>query len=318
MTTNNNNPHNQSPQKKGIKLVVKSLLQRKKMLLIILIAIGVLATGTGVWGVTHYLFFRGYYAKPNTVNFESEGGMASVEIDGPANWTILNTPKSWVSVMRNGNSLVCEVSENNSFGRGDTLIIGNSNKRCTFIIKQESGAFYATPSNAIIDAGGGSERFYISGQNNWHIESGPEGWGSAYRDNNCLVWNVNENFNGPRRDAIILKSGNKSLTITITQSGALNAEKMSVTIPRKGGTSRIAIYGPDDWSCDAREWWINCYREGDKLRIDCDENDENYEREGVVFVRGGGQTITIEVTQSKKASSSSNYYNNWYYNPWGW
>lgn len=283
----------------------------KKLLVVIILALGALAiTGGVIWGI-HWYNNRGFRAEPGVVTFESDGGQAAIEIIGPSNWRLLSTPKSWCSVVWQGNTLVCTVSENDYYERGDTISIGNDHKSCRIIIKQESGAFYCTSPNQSVSPGGGSASFYICGQTNWTIAEGPENWGSAYRNGSTLTWNVSENHGGPRSDYVVLKAGAKVLRLSVTQPGALKAERYDVSASSGSSTKRIRISGPDNWDCRSSEWWMDVDKEGDCVKIEIDANDDTVKREGTIIVTGGGQKIEINVTQSGK--SSGGYYYPWYF-----
>ena len=277
------------------------------------VAIVLLLAVAGIGGLIYYIIDRDFRLTPSEVAFESDGGTAVIEVEGPDNWRLLSTPKAWNSVGREGDCLYCSVGENESFARKDSVVIGNDRHSVTLIVTQESGAFYASPSQAEAMNGGETLRITISGQSDWYINSGPQGWCSAYRDGSTLVLNVSENYGGGRYDEIELKSGSKTLSIPVIQTGALKAASMTAQFGSSGGTKRIEISGPDNWNCSSNEYWLDVEREGDRLMIECEKNDDDYSRDATVRVWGGGQEINISVTQSKK--STSTYYNNW---GWGW
>lgn len=287
--------------------------KNKKTTLVLIIG-GVLIALGGMGWLIYYILNRDFYITPASVTFESDGGIARFKVDGPSGWEILNTPKAWGSCYREDDYLCYAVGENESFLRKDTIKIGNGRKSARVIITQESGAFYSTPSHSIARNGGETVLFNISGQKEWYVESGPQGWGSTSRDGSILKWTVSENHGSERDDVVVLKAGNKTLSIYITQTAALKAESMSASFSSSGGTKRIKITGPDSWDCRSSEYWIDAEKEGDAVRIECENNDYDSSREGTVTINGGGQTIEIQITQSKKSTS---YYNggwNW----WGW
>lgn len=289
--------------------------KRRRLIIILCVVAALIIAGGVITGVYFYLN-RNFRVTPDTVTIESDGGTVYYEVQGPDDWRILSSPKEWSYISRDGNRLVWGASENESRERGDTIYIGNDRKRCRVILLQKSGAFYASPSNQIANASGGSKTYYIYGQDDWIIADGPQGWGKVTRDGNTLTWRVNENHAGSRNDAVLLKAGKKELIVTIMQEGALTAEKMSLTSGYSENTKRIEISGPTEWDCSSSEYWMDVSREGNKLRVDFSENDDSEAREGYITVSGGGQSIRIEVKQNKKSSGS--YYPVNYGWGWGW
>lgn len=274
---------------------------------------GLLLIGGGVCGTIWWLN-RGFKVTPGTLTLESDGGEVRFHVDGPSDWQVLSTPKSWVYIGRDGEYLVCSASENNDYKRGDTIEIGNNRKSCRVILLQESGAFVAYPSEQNVQPGEGTYYYSINGQEGWRIEQGTAGWGSAYREGNQLVWRVDENHGDSRSDYVVLSNGNKKLTVGINQGAALRSNLSHVTGGSTMHTSYITISGPHDWSCRSTEYWLDVEREDNKVKLEFDKNDSGEKREGYVVVSGGGQEIRIPVTQSKPSSSGSYYYNPY----WGW
>lgn len=239
---------------------------------------------------------------PADATVSADGGMASFTVEGSGEWKLLNAPKSWGSVAIDENTIYWEASENFSGERSDTLKVGLGDKTCSIILKQESGAFYADPTSQLVSAGSNTVYYTIIGQNNWNVAVGPEGWGSVSREGNRLRWSVTQNFGGEREDAIQLQSDNKLLTLTLTQEAALMAEKTNIKANGSGGTYRVEISGPHDWTCGTNQGWIEVDREEDKVCIKVDENDWGDPRDGIVNIYSGSQKVEIKIEQKKKSS----------------
>ena len=174
--------------------------------------------------------------------------------------------------------------------------------------------FLSAPSVQDVPPGGGTFRYAIGGQEGWRIEQGPEGWGSAFREENYLVWTVDENHGDRRSDYVGLRNGNKTLMVGLNQEAALRASQTSLTAGGSEHTSYITITGPHDWSCRSTSYWLDVEREGDRIKLDFDKNDESERRECEVVVTAGGQELRISVTQNKYSSGGGYYFNPY----WGW
>lgn len=270
-------------------------------------------------GICIYLYLnRSLEVTPETVTMESEGGACSFQVKGPSNWEVQSTVKPWLYYTREDQTLIFTCNENSSYRRGDTIRIGNGRKSCRIVILQESGVFTSDNSSKRVSGGGGTVNFYIYGQDNWSIEESPEDWGSAYKDNNTLVWRASENSGDPRGDMVVLVAGRKKLALRLYQDGALRCTENNITVSSSSGRKKIAIYGPSEWHCNSNQYWISTERSGDSLIIEYDKNDDTVSREGTVTVSGGGQSISIEVKQNGKSSSSSGYWNPGWGWGWGW
>lgn len=295
------------------------LKSKKKKKLVIIIGLASVLSMLFI-GLFVAVFFwyrnRDFNISPNMIEMESDGGVVRIMVEGPNNWKILNTPKSWVYLAQDGKYLVCTVNENLGFERGDTIKIGNDYKYCSFVVKQESGAFVATPTNINASANSGEYTFYISGRTNWIIDDGPAGWGSATKIGNKLQWRVTENYGSERSDMITLRSGDKILCIGLVQCGALKASESSLNEGSSAHTKHITISGPDNWDVRSDSYWMDVTRDGNRVKIIFEKNDDDYEREGYIKINGGNQEIQIPVTQQKRTTSSSGnwgpYWNVWY------
>lgn len=253
---------------------------------------------------------------PDEVAFESGGGQARIEVNGDEDWDVENAPKSWCYYEKDANGITITVNENNSDFRCDTIIVKGTSTTCNIIIKQESGAFYADPQNQSVEAGGGRATYKICGQTDWRIATNAESWGNVYRDGQNLVWEVSENNNPEERsDMITLQTDTKEIVLFMTQSGGLTAEKMKITPGKAATTRRLKISGPEEWSASSDVWWADVSREGNKLRIDIEKNEDGEKRYGIITVSGGGQSIDIEIEQGY--SSSGPIYPMPVY-PYGW
>lgn len=250
---------------------------------------------------------RKFSVTPNVINLNSDGGAVTLEVEGPSEWKILEDAPAWVSVDISDGNLNVGVSENNGLERTATLVIGNTKNSCTVTIIQESGAFYASPSNARVKPGSGVEYFSIKGQNDWIIAEGPEGWGRAEKLGNQLSWTYDENDGEEREDMVVLQAGSKILTVTLTQGAALRAEKMNLTASGSKHTSYIEIYGPSDWDIVSEPIYVECKREGNRVRIDFEKNTDS-EWEDDLVIGGGGQEISISIKQNKYSSTFTPYY----------
>lgn len=295
--------------------IVSSRKRKKKRKLVIMIVIAsVLSIGLLVAGFFWYRN-RGFSISPNVVEMESDGGSVRVKVEGPSNWKILNTPKPWVYIVQDDEYLVCTVNENLGFKRGDTISIGNNYKSCSFVIKQESGAFVASPSNVEARATSGEYTFYISGRTDWIVEVGPEGWGSVTKSGDKLLWHVSENYGDKRSDIVTLRSGDKLLNIGLEQCGALTASHYSLDEGPSAHTKYVTIDGPDEWDVRTYSYWMDVSRDGNRVKVEFEKNDDDCVRDGYIEVYGGGQEIQISVTQKKQTTSSSSGWSPYWY---GW
>lgn len=247
---------------------------------------------------------------PDEIVFESKGGQAMINVSGPGEWSVSAKNKSWRYYSQTENGVMITVDENDNLARRDTIFIKGKNNEQRIVIKQESGAFYASPTNKSTTVYGGTLLFKINGQNDWHIATQPDYWGHAYRDKDYLVWEVDEsNMSEPRNDFITLQSGNKEIILSIYQDGRLTAAENFINVSSSATTRRIKIKGFDNWTASSNDYDVSVSRDGDNLVVRFEKNDDDYPREGSIFVKGGGQTITIEYKQSAKSSGGSYYYN---------
>lgn len=285
--------------------------KQKRILLTVIISGGILMLG-GMITLICWAFNRDFSVSPSTVSIPADGGMVTLDVKGPGNWEVLESPAPWIIIDIGNGLLNIGAPENEGLQRSATIRIGNNRKSCTVNVVQESGAFFATPSNAYVNPHSGFRIFKIAGQADWQITEGPKSWGRVEKTNSSLFWYYDENTGEEREDAVVLQSGSKTLTLSLTQGAALSAEKMSLTASGSKHTSYIKIYGPSDWDVWSHSNFIDCSREGDKLRIDFEKN-EDEPLEGEVVINGGGQKITISVKQNKY-SSGGYYYP--YFNPY--
>lgn len=273
--------------------------------MIILISVVVLVVVGGMITLLLLFFNRDFKVTPNSITIASEGGVVSLEVDGPGNWKVLSVSEPWVYVDAGNGMLNLGASENEGIQRSATISIGNDYKSCTVTVLQESGAFYATPSNVQVSPSSSTEYFTIEGQKEWIVAEGPAGWGHVSRNGNQLVWQVDENTGDEREDMVLLQSGSKTLALTLVQGAALSAEKMNLTGGGSEHTAYIEIYGPSDWDIYDEPYFTDCSREGNRVRIDFDKNDEEEVRERDLVISGGGQKISITIKQNKYSSGVS-------------
>ena len=115
---------------------------------------------------------------------------------------------------------------------------------------------------------------------------------------------------------ITLRSGDKILCIGLVQCGALKASESSLNEGSSAHTKHITISGPDNWDVRSDSYWMDVTRDGNRVKIIFEKNDDDYEREGYIKINGGNQEIQIPVTQQKRTTSSSGswgpYWNVWY------
>lgn len=288
--------------------------QRRRIKIIITAAITLfVALCIAAGSYIYHLYTKPLKVNPNEILFEPVGGQAMVNISGPGEWRITSTPKPWCYYSNVNNGLIISVDENFNSARRDTITIKGKNSSHSIYIIQESGSFYAFPENESVNANGETVSFKIMGQSDWHIANQPERWGHAYREGDYLKWSVEKNNSpNPRNDIITLRSGNKELILSINQEGRLTASQTYITVSSSATTRRIKISGPDDWNADCSEYGVSVGRDGNELIISFEKNDDSYEKEGSIYVRGAGQMIEIEFKQSGKSSGGTNYY----YNPY--
>ena len=176
--------------------------------------------------------------------------------------------------------------------------------------------FTISSTIANFDADGGTKTFTISASDSWRISSATQPWGHLSKNGNRLTLNVEANTETmPRSDSFVLVSGNKSISVSITQAGAVSlavsVNKLNFSL--SGGTQSITVTTNGEWSIGTNTAsWGHLTRNGNQLSIRVDPNTSTTTRTDWFSIKAGNKEQRIKISQeggSATLSVSSNSLN---------
>lgn len=136
---------------------------------------------------------------------------------------------------------------------------------------------------------GGEFPVKVSGTRSWKAEVVESDWCSVRKEGNTIVIACpNENPSMQNRVAnVIVTSGSRSKTIVVTNEGAPETLRSSVSniyFPFQGGRDSIGIYSNTSWTINHSPEWAPAVRKGNHIEINAEPNKQNRERLDSVLI----------------------------------
>lgn len=158
--------------------------------------------------------------------------------------------------------------------------------------------FVTYPQTVTMEAEGGTCSFQIEGPSDWQMLSNPKSWLYYTRDDQTLIFNVNENSGYQRGDTLVIGNSRKSCTIVILQeSGVFTSDQASKHVEGGGGTEYFYISGQKDWYIEENtEDWGSASRDGNSLKWTVSEN-MGEPREDAIIIAAGKKRLMLRIYQ---------------------
>ena len=146
----------------------------------------------------------------------------------------------------------------------------------------------------------------VYGNSDWYIDGNYSNWIHASKsDDNLYVYIDANNSTQSRSDYIIIRSGNKTCNINISQSGIksanLNVSSSYLNFSNNGGTQTINIESNYDWNIDIPHLsWLHTNKSGNQLYVSVDKNNSTQSRSDYFSISNGYKSVNISISQTGK------------------
>ena len=165
-----------------------------------------------------------------------------------------------------------------------------------------------TVSTTSVNATSEATSRYITvyGNSDWYIDGNYSNWIHASKsDDNLYVYIDANNSTQSRSDYIIIRSGNKTCNINISQSGIksanLNVSSSYLNFSNNGGTQTINIESNYDWNIDIPHLsWLHTNKSGNQLYVSVDKNNSTQSRSDYFSISNGYKSVNISISQTGK------------------
>ena len=271
-----------------------------------------------------------------TITFPKEGGSQEVAFSSnSSNENVeINTSSSWIAARKSSNGkVVISVTKNEGEKRKGRVEIRaystlfgvrtGSNTGVIYVEQSSGHASYLNVSSSDLsfNQNGGTRNITVSTDGYWSINETTASWGHLSTSGNTITLKIDVNNDEDRPDYFILKSGDKTCRVNISQSGIpatyLRLDKDEVTASIDG-TAEGRCY-PVSYYTDGKT--IKAYTYSDWITVSVAKSSSRVEikvssnsgarRSGNVYVEASGFEKTITVTQRGKTSSISLNYSSW-------
>ncbi|GHV48536.1 hypothetical protein FACS1894181_04540 [Bacteroidia bacterium] len=164
-------------------------------------------------------------------------------------------------------------------------------------------SFEVSKENLEFTAKSGKDTIQITGNTVWSLPS-LRGWYRATRNGDDeVIVTVDENRSSEPRSAYfsISYSANRQQMIRINQEGiepTLSLSERSVSFPPDmNWEKKVTVTSNTEWEIADAPYWCKALKEGDKLILTPEVNDEDIARTGVVTIAAGTKRETLAVKQ---------------------
>ena len=252
-----------------------------------------------------------------SVNATSEATSCYITVYGNSDWYIDGNYSNWIHASKSDDNLYVHIDTNNSTqSRSDYLTISNGYKTCEINISQSGKSTYlnVSSSNISFSNSGGTQTINVESNSDWYIDVKPASWGRVSKSGNNLYVSVDgNNSTQSRSDYIVIRSGNKTCNINISQSGKsayLNVSSSNISFSSSGGTRTIYVESNCDWKIAVpTASWGSLSKTGDAITLSVKANNSSSQRTDYFMIKAGNLERKIYITQAA-STSSYNYSNN--------
>lgn len=163
---------------------------------------------------------------PSNIEIPHSGGNYDVTISANKDWSY-SCSDFWMKVSRSGNRLSIAIPKNvDSGSRNGYITINSKNKSETIHLTQfgKPAVNLSVSSTSLsFESTGGTKSITIQSNTDWNISVKPASWVRLTRNGNTLTLSVGKNVSKEKRsDYFIIKAEDKTVKVTITQSGSWN------------------------------------------------------------------------------------------------
>ena len=267
-----------------------------------------------------------FIVTPKKVEFPNGAGEKTISIDADQEWKIDQRPAGdWAYVKKTDNKkLTVSVKENTSKERRVTKFRLISGKQSVEITVSQEGAktagqtsdekagakpkpdiFNINSTYANFSAYGGSKTFTVTSSKAWSVSYNPDSWCRLSRNGNTLYLEADSySRTDPRSTSFKIKSGSKTITVNINQSGArdrLDISSNSAEFSADGGTKTFTVTSNGSWQTDRLPdpSVAHLSRNGNIITLKVDRNSGTSPRNSYFTIRSSAGTIQrVDIYQS--------------------
>lgn len=253
----------------------------------------------------------------NEVDFTGASNSETIGVSANCSWTV-TSESEWLSVTNTDNSIVLEVTSNETDDYRSTTIIvchtGTRNASESITVRQAPASITAstevidfTNSASKVDITINSEASWTATTSSSWIEISPN---TGTAGTSVMTISIAENTSTSNRTGyVILSIGNKEcIQIPIKQDGIfIEVDKTSLIFKATGETLNISVNSNTDWIFKNCPSWIHLSQSSGKGKVDVtitvDENPSTNQRSDEIIITQDGMDIgaTIIITQEGKA-----------------
>lgn len=248
---------------------------------------------------------------PTSAVFPSKGGKKSFTITSSADWIIDGSTEFWAHLERHGNDLDLSVDENTGESRNGSFALKSGEKTIKVTFTQEQAdTFFVSKDHLNFSASGGTKDVTVTSTQPWRIGSeNSYGWDHIQKNENTIKVKVDPNVNTTaRKDDFTVQSGSKTIKIMISQEGNKDylrvngsANTIVENIYFSGGERNFSVSTySGSYTIEGLPYWCRIkYRSSSGFTLVCEKNKTEYPRECRFYVKTEGETVQIEVKQTK-------------------
>lgn len=255
--------------------------------------------------------------------FSENGGNKSFTIIADKEWSIKSKPASWASLSKNGNTLQLNVKKNDSsqqrsttftitsigktitvkiFQSGNSAISEYENAYSSQSKKQNRSKFSISSTNVSFESNGGTTTLSVNSTNNWWVNTTPASWVYLSRNGNLLTLKTEPNKKlEPLTSYFTIKSGNQSIRVNISQSGAtpnLNISSTSANFSFEGGLKTFTVTSSYPWEIETKPSYGNISKTENQIVLKYNTNYSTSPKTDYFTIKSGNKKIRVDITQS--------------------
>ncbi len=160
-----------------------------------------------------------------SLSFNENGGTKTMNIDANTNWSIKETPASWVHTYKNGNQLQISLDPNTSRESRNgffTIVAGDKTVRVDITQAKKKPQLTVSEKNVHFSNSSGTKYITIdSDGEDWYIDGSSVSWAHLSKSGNYLEIKIDSNTStSERSNYFTIKSGANTKDIFITQDAA--------------------------------------------------------------------------------------------------
>lgn len=239
----------------------------------------------------------------NAIEVANSAGTTSFSVESNVDWTVASDA-NWIVVERKGDEVNLTYEENEAVtSRAATITLtaseGNLKEQVEITQLGTTPTLSLDKEALEFDVSGGEASITVSTNLEWTYSSNSE-WASVSKDGNKVIVVASVNTQPATREAVITVSGGDlEKKVTVTQAAAaFGIDKSEITLEKSAGeTDQIVVTSSEDWTVSSDADWLEAVRDGDNIVVKTLSENAGPEREAIVTVTSGAETITINVTQ---------------------